>query len=153
MDKMNKNIRREKSPSLAAFLSIFPGMGAFYNGNVLKGLSYVLIFVALIVLLVHSRGNEPIVFAFLLAGFYIFQIIDSFNEAKKLSYEETDEGEKDTKTSLFASISILILGIIFLMANLDLISYRIITELWPLVLVAAGLHIVFKYYKKTSGSL
>ena len=41
---------REKNPSLAAFLAIFPGMGAVYNGNFVKGLTFMLVFAVLIVL-------------------------------------------------------------------------------------------------------
>lgn len=151
MGEKDQDIRKEKSPALAAFLSIFPGMGSFYNGNILKGLSYGLIFAALIVLIVHARGNEPIVFAFLIAGFYIFQIIDSFNEAKRISSSGLEDEERETRMSLFASITILIVGIIFQLANLDLISYRRITELWPLLLIAIGLSIVISYYKKKEG--
>ena len=44
---------REKNPSLAAFLAIFPGMGAIYNGNVLKGITFILVFAVLILSLIH----------------------------------------------------------------------------------------------------
>ena len=39
--------QKEKNPSLAAFLAIFPGMGAIYNGNIIKGITYMLIFIIL----------------------------------------------------------------------------------------------------------
>lgn len=155
---MDNDLRstEKKHPGLAAVISaLFPGSGLFYVGNYIKGFSYLLIFALLIVLLVHTAMDgrhsmvmEIVVFALLLAGFYVFQIIDSYNEAKLTEHSTgTGEGEKDMKSeiSLAGSIIILILGVLFLMRNLDLISYRNIIKLWPLFLIGVGLKIVIEF--------
>jgi hypothetical protein len=80
-----KKDQREKNPSLAAFLAIFPGMGAIYNGNIIKGITYMLIFAILIVLTDNANEPDAVVFGLLIAGFFIFQIIDSYNEATKIN--------------------------------------------------------------------
>ena len=143
--------RKEKNPSLAAFLAIFPGMGSIYNGNFLKGITYMLIFAVLIVLTNNAHDPDAVVFGLMIAGFYIFQIIDSYNEAGKLNQscppgEESASGKEDL--SLFSAIVVLVLGIIFQLANFDLITYRQITRLWPLALIAFGIKIVFNYFKR-----
>ena len=143
--------RKEKNPSLAAFLAIFPGMGAIYNGNFLKGITYMLIFAVLIVLTNNAHDPDAVVFGLMIAGFYIFQIIDSYNDAGKLNQssspgEESALGKEDL--SLFSAIVVLVMGIIFQLANFDLITYRQITRLWPLALIAFGIKIVFNYFKR-----
>lgn len=146
----NRN-RKEKNPSLAAFLAIFPGMGAFYNGNPLKGITYILIFTISIVLTSNAREADAVVFGLLIAGFYIFQIIDSYNEASKLNQsalaEETAGGSRED-LSLFSAIVVLALGVVFQLANFDLLTYRQVTRLWPVLLIAFGIKIVFNYFKR-----
>jgi len=142
---------KDKNPSLAAFLSIFPGVGAIYNGNFLKGITYILLFAVLIVLTSNAQEPDAVVFGLLIAGFYIFQIIDSYNEAGKINQnilsEENPSGNKQD-LSLFSALVVLVIGIVFQMANFDLLTYRQVTRLWPLVLVAFGIKIVFNYFKR-----
>lgn len=142
---------RDKNPSLAAFLAIFPGMGAIYNGNFLKGITYILIFAVLIVLTGNAHDPDSVVFGLMIAGFYIFQIIDSYNEAGKLNKASVAaEGEAEVKEdlSLFSAVAVLIIGILFQLVNFDLLTFRQVTRLWPLALIAFGIKIVFNYFKR-----
>jgi hypothetical protein len=143
--------RKEKNPSLAAFLAIFPGMGAIYNGNFLKGITYVLIFSVLIVLTSNAQDPDAVVFALMIGGFYIFQIVDSYNEAGRMNQNiaigEESAGSKED-LSLFSAVAVLVIGIIFQLANFDLLTYRQVTRLWPLALIAFGIKIVFNYFKR-----
>ncbi|MDD4053183.1 MAG: hypothetical protein PHR28_14960, partial [candidate division Zixibacteria bacterium] len=121
---------RDKNPSLAAFLAIFPGMGAIYNGNFLKGITYILIFAVLIVLTGNAHDPDSVVFGLMIAGFYIFQIIDSYNEAGKLNKASVAaEGEAEVKEdlSLFSAVAVLIIGILFQLVNFDLLTFRQVT--------------------------
>jgi len=142
---------KEKNPSLAAFLAIFPGMGAVYNGNFIKGITFMLIFAVLIVLTNNAHDPDAVVFALMIAGFYIFQIIDSYNDAGRINRnaspgEEPARGKEDL--SLFSAVVVLVIGIIFQLANFDLLTYRQVTRLWPLALIAFGIKIVFNYFKR-----
>ena len=143
--------QKEKSPSLAAFLAIFPGMGAIYNGNIIKGITYILIFAVLIVLTDNASEPDAVVFGFLIAGFFIFQIIDSYNEAGKINQnilaEEKPTNQKED-LSLFSAIIVLAIGIVFQLANFELLTYHQVTRLWPLVLIVFGIKIVYDYFKK-----
>lgn len=142
---------KDKSPSLAAFLSIFPGVGAIYNGNFLKGVTYMLLFAVLIILTGNAHEPDSVVFGLMIAGFYIFQIIDSYNEARRINQnilsEENPAGSKED-LSLFTAIVVLLVGIVFQMANFDLLTYRQVTRLWPLALIAFGIKTVFNYFKR-----
>lgn len=143
--------QKEKNPSLAAFLAIFPGMGAIYNGNIIKGITYMLIFTILIVLTDKAQDPDTVVFGLMIAGFFIFQIIDSYNEATKINQNvlnEQNPARYKEDLSLFSAIIVLVIGIVFQLANFDLITFRQVTRLWPLVLIIFGIKIVYNYFKR-----
>jgi len=161
MDDKEIIAKDKKSPGLAAVISaIFPGAGFFYIGNHLKGFIYMVIFASLIILEVNSSSGfyssapEIIFFGLMIAGFYFFQIFDSYNEAKKTGYEVVKEEVKEInkeEISLFGSIIILIIGILFLLRNLNVLYFRDIVKLWPLFLIAVGIKLIFNYSKKGGG--
>jgi TM2 domain-containing membrane protein YozV len=142
-----KQIINKKNPLGAAVLStLFPGVGFFYIGNFIKGIAYILVFVSLIVLATKAREHEIPVFVLMCVGFYIFQIFDSFDEAKKADYVTPKKKKADEqKISLFIAVVMLVLGIIFQLANLDIIRFEDITRLWPIVLIALGIKSIYSY--------
>ncbi|MDD8019756.1 MAG: DUF5668 domain-containing protein [Acidobacteriota bacterium] len=148
-----------RSPALAGILSLFPGAGAIYNGSYLKGIVMMIIFAGLIS--IQGRGGQPFV-ALLLAGFYIFQIIDAVNEAKcteltpetagiteaskvKLSYE-AEISHISKPGSVSWGIILILLGGLFLLANFDLIDYESFIDFWPLILVGLGLKLIIDHF-------
>ena len=155
MDNNSQNVTPKKNPALAAIIStLFPGAGFFYLGNILKGIAYIIVFILLIVMIVHasdhySQALEIVVLGLLLAGFYIFQIVESFNDASRMRRKAaagTDlvQGES---ISLFGSFMILIIGVLFQLRQLDVIELRDIIRLWPLILVGLGIRIIYNYMK------
>ena len=147
-----KEFKKEKNPALAAFLSIFPGVGAFYNGNFFKGIAFVLVFIILIILTDNANSADEVVFGLMIAGFYIFQIVDSYNEAVRINKtwlsQEKCSREPKEDVSLFSAVLVLAIGIIFQLANLDIITYREITRFWPLILIIFGIKAVVGYFQK-----
>jgi hypothetical protein len=143
--------QKEKNPSLAAFLAIFPGMGAIYNGNIIKGITYMLIFAVLIVLTDSANEPDAVVFGLMIAGFFIFQILDSYNEAGKINQNvlaEENPAKYKEDLSMFSAVVVLAIGVVFQLANFDLLTYRQVTRLWPLVLIIFGIKIVYNYFKR-----
>lgn len=142
-----KRVPIEKNPVGAAVLSaICPGVGFFYIGNAVKAIAYILIFISLIVLEVESRrALEHVAFGLMIAGFYIFQIFDSYNEAKKTRAREEVVTNGEVKISLFWSVTILVVGIIFQLIELDIIRFRQVTRLWPILLIALGARYIYTY--------
>ena len=142
-----KQVPNEKNPVGAAVLSaIFPGVGFFYIGNVVKGIAYILIFASLIVLEVESkRAGEHVAFGLMIAGFYIFQVFDSYNEAKKVNSGKEPITNGQQKISLFGSVLILVIGILFQLAELDILRYRDIVKFWPIILIVLGARFIYTY--------
>jgi hypothetical protein len=67
------------NPGLAAFLGLFPGVGAMYNGQFVKGFVHVGIFIVL-----ASIADHYDVFGILVAAWIIYQSFDAYHTAKAL---------------------------------------------------------------------
>jgi TM2 domain-containing membrane protein YozV len=65
------------NPALATVLGIIPGVGAMYNGQFVKAMIHVLVFVVLIAI-----TNEHDFFGFFIAAWIIYQIFDANQTAK-----------------------------------------------------------------------
>jgi hypothetical protein len=65
------------NPVLAAILGLIPGVGAMYNGQMIKGLIHVLIF-AVLVSAAHVYG----IFGLFIAGWVCYQVFEAYHTAK-----------------------------------------------------------------------
>jgi len=152
--------RPPKSPALAGILSFFfPGTGALYNGQPLKFLVVLLGVAIMVTMLANEEGSAPFL-GILLGGLYFYQFIDAIVTAsainrKALQGEEVDEVKIEelpefVRTgSVFWGIVLMILGVVFLMANFEfLVTYSTIWNLWPLVIIIIGVKLVVDYMAK-----
>jgi len=146
MDERGHRVNK-KNPAVAAILSVFfPGVGFFYLGNIVKGIAYIMMIMTVIVLEIHAEGlDQIIVFALMIPGFYIWQIFDSYFEAKRVSSETPDQMEK--KPSVFSPIVIVFIGVLFQLVNLDIIYYYDFAKFWPMILIVIGMKYIFSYLK------
>jgi len=147
-----------KSPLLATFLSAMPGLGQVYVGYYVAGFVNIFVAAGTIAILASGmmRGSEPF-FGTFLAFFWIFQMIDAnrrahhYNRVKEgLGGEAVPEGFEmpTTKGSLLGGAVLIILGILFILdLNFD-VSMAWVENWWPLVLVLAGINLVYKARKK-----
>jgi len=146
-----------KSPALAGVLSaLFPfGIGAFYNGEVLKGFIYLFIFAGLVSM--QGHGHSQPFLGLILAGFYCFQIIDSVNVAKRINRralegevpgEEADVTAVVKSGSVFWGALLIVLGGILLLGNFEVIDYGTIFDFWPAVVILIGIKLVIDYFAK-----
>jgi LiaI-LiaF-like transmembrane region len=147
-----------KSSFLAGLLAaIFPfGVGAFYNGETLKGFIYLVVLGGLISLQ-HHGGSQPFA-GILLAGFYFFQIIDSVGAANRINRraltggeveeEETLSTEVIKSGSVFWGALLILIGAVLLLGNFGIISYRAIFDFWPVVVIVIGAKLIFDYYSR-----
>jgi TM2 domain-containing membrane protein YozV len=149
--------RPPKSPALAGILSaFFPfGVGAFYNGEIIKGFIYLIVFAGLVTMQEHSSA-QPFA-GLVLAGFYFFQIIDSVSIAKRLNRRalQSEEAKEEEVTveafksgSVFWGALLIVLGAILLLGNFDVISYKRIFDFWPLVIIVIGGKLVAEHFSK-----
>ncbi len=161
-EKTNEKIviqKPPKSPALAGILAFFfPGTGALYNRQVLKGILFIIVFAGL-VSMQHHGDAQPFI-ALILAGFYIFQIIDSVQTSKSVNHrylkgeKEIEEAfsEEFTAGSIFWGIFLIILGGVLLLANFEVISYGVLFDFWPLAVIGIGAKLIYDSSRKKNGS-
>jgi hypothetical protein len=153
--------RPPKSPTAAAILSaIFPGAGALYNGLITKGILYILIFAGLISIQ-DGPGGQPFK-ALMLAGFYIFQIIESIHNAQAINSagagqktEETLKGEILPQVipsgSIFWGVALIAIGALSILANFDVITWETLWDFWPVAVIVIGLKLVVDSIARKNG--
>jgi hypothetical protein len=130
------------SPGVALGLGFIPGVGAIYNGQIVKAMVQVLIFGSLIAL--GDRVHSPLdtIFGLGAAAFYFYMVIDSFQTAKaKQIGKPAPEwfGLGDTKMSAPIGAALLIgLGGLFLLDNFGIPVFSQIGKFWPVLLIVLG---------------
>jgi TM2 domain-containing membrane protein YozV len=130
------------SPGLALALGLIPGVGAIYNGQVMKAIAQVLIFGSLIGMGDRVGGSAEGLFGLATAAFYFYMVIDSYQTAKRkkmgLPVQEWF-GLGDTKLNAPVGAAVLIgLGVLFLLDNLGVRVFPIVGRFWPVGLIAVG---------------
>ena len=131
------------STGVALVLGFIPGVGAIYNGQVVKAMVQVLIFGSLIAL--GDRVGSPMdtIFGLGAAAFYFYMVIDSYQTAKaKQLGQPVPEwfGLGDVKMNAPVGAAILIgLGVLFLLDNLGIPVFHHIGRFWPVLLIVVGL--------------
>ncbi len=148
--------RLPKSPVLAGFLSLFPGLGAIYNGQVYKGFLFIIIFAGLITL--QERAEIQPFIGLLLPAFVIYAIIEAVQTANRINLrsagkEEVEEIKEEVpqaiKTgSVFWGLVLLALGVILLLANFEVIDYEALLDFWPVLVIILGLKLIYNYLTK-----
>lgn len=131
------------NPGLAGLLGLIPGVGAIYNGQIIKGMVQVLIFGSLIALGDRVGGPLDTIFQLGAAAFYFYMVIDSYQTARRKQLGQPAEewfglGEMKMNAPLGAAL-LIGLGILFLLDNLGVPIFRHISRFWPVLLIVVGL--------------
>lgn len=137
-----------KSPGLAAFLSLVPGLGSAYNGLIIKALVHFAVIVGLweVSDLFRSR-------LFGWAGFacYVYSLFNAFQDAKRLNRGEDLSGEEDQLKRLLRDNTRIwgtgLIGIGVLTILRSVLPYGFISGLWPLLLIALGVCLLLMYQR------
>ena len=141
----------KKSSALATWLSILPGLGFIYLGLYLKGITIFAIWAGIM-----TFFNDHHEFSGLLSfGFWVFQLVYTNQEAKKLNRlrSGTPEMQKEKKEegSLVWGIVVVIIGFLFLINSFGLdISWMI--NFWPLIVIGLGAQMIRNSFKKEAAS-
>ena len=140
---------RHKNPTLAAFLSIFPGVGNLYNGLYMRGLAFFLVCASLIFLVAEEPGP---LFGMAIPFFWIFNMVDAYRQATFLNHGYgTDLGVDEPPKLASAGQGGMMVGIILFLiggiALLEQFNVRInldwLVDLWPIFLMAIGGWLIF----------
>jgi LiaI-LiaF-like transmembrane region len=131
------------SPGVALALGFIPGVGAIYNGQVLKAMVQVLLFGSLIAISNRVGGPLDTIFGLGAAAFYFYMVIDSYQTARsKQLGRPTPEwfGLGDVRLNAPVGAILLIgLGVLFLLDNLGVPVIHQLGRFWPVLLIVFGL--------------
>jgi hypothetical protein len=132
------------SPRRAALCAIIPGLGAVYNSEYLKAVTYFAVWAALVMMGNRISG----VFGFGAFVFVIFTIFDAYRSAETMvrqrlkpeTIAETDPHQD--KAVIGWGIILIVLGVIFFLQNI--LPYNFVNHLWPLMFILLGAYLVFR---------
>ncbi len=143
------------SPGVALALGFIPGVGAIYNGQIVKALVQVLVFGSLIAMGDRVGGSVGPVFGLAAAAFYFYMVIDSYQTAKaKILGQPREEwfGLGDLKMNAPVGAALLIgLGALFLLDNLGIPVFRHLGKFWPVLLIVIGVILLQRRVKGGGG--
>ena len=148
------------SPGLAGVLAgLFPfGVGQVYTGQYAKGLAHLLIFSALVWGASSGNGYEPF-FGIAIAGFYVYQIIDSVRSAHAIRLGQpapdpfglgrtftatTGERTIDHRQVPVGAVILIGLGVLFLFDTMGVFPLHWIGRAWPVILIVLGVWMFMK---------
>ena len=143
---------RAKSPALACFLSVMPGLGQVYVGYYQRGFVHALVVATLITLLATGdlNGMIPLVAVFM-AFFWFYNIIDAGRRAalfnQVLAGDESIELPQDFKMPTFGGsiaggLLLMAFGFVLLLNTRYGISLAWLEEWWPVLPILFGLFLV-----------
>jgi hypothetical protein len=136
------------APKWAAIWAIIPGIGAVYNCEYLKAITYFSIFAWLIVMADAVGG----IFGFAAAVFLIFTMVDAYRTSEEKAKKRLEFGinlenpETEQKDTIVWGVLLIVMGILFLLTRI--IPEHFINILWPLIFVLLG---AFLIYRATQG--
>src|SRR5262249_18598299 len=131
------------SPKRAALCSIIPGMGAVYNGEYLKAITFFAVFASLVILGDDVHG----VFGFWAFAFLVFTMFDSYRTAEIRTRAQIESARQEIQPARDKSVVgwgmfLIVLGVLFLIQNM--IPYRFLHHLWPLMFILLGAYLVWR---------
>jgi len=137
-------VRLPKSPGLAAFLSLFPGLGQVYNGRIARAFVFFFAWVGSIYL--TATGHE-FPFAFMIPFVYLFNIIDAWKGANAANARFLGgRSEPDEQLEIESPVwggSLVLFGVLILFNNLGWLDLARLERWWPLLLIAIGGYFVY----------
>lgn len=137
-----------KNPLLAAFLSLFPGVGHIYDGLYLRGLTFFLIIASLMGL--ADRADDPL-FVMGMIFFWLLNVIDAYRQAVLINYGYTQDlglldrprAPKPGQGGLAAGVILTVIGAFSILDRYFDVDTRWILDLWPFALVLIGAWLIW----------
>ena len=131
------------SPKRAALCSLIPGMGAVYNSQYLKAVTFFAVFSALVMM---GDDVHPI-FGFGAFAFLIFTIFDSYRTAEmrsraRLQRSTPPELTGKDRSVIAWGVFLIVLGTLIMLKNF--IPYYIVRQYWPAMFIILGAYLVWR---------
>jgi hypothetical protein len=149
------------SPPLAFFLGLIPGVGAIYNAQYAKGLVHAVIW-GLLMSIANSRASHGLeaLFVILIIAWWFYMAMEAYHTARKRQAGEPVD-EYSSLLDLRAGsghlplmgIALIGLGVVLLLYTLDIVDFEKIARYWPVVLIAAGIYLLWgRFFGEPAGS-
>ncbi|HYA98191.1 MAG TPA: B-box zinc finger protein [Methylomirabilota bacterium] len=146
-------------PALAFALGFCPGLGAIYNGEYTKAIAHIAIFAGLI-WAISSGDWGPggyTALGLLLAAFVFYMPVDALRVAQARRGQavagtgaSTDPLQTWGQGKPLGAFILIGLGILFLLSTFDILSWDRIWDYWPVILIAAGVLMLWNRLGKSS---
>ena len=139
--------RADSHPGVALGLGFIPGLGAVYNGEYAKALIHVVIFGGLIAALSSDLPGEYDAFLGIALGcFYFYMPIEAYRVARARQSGASEPlsvvGSGAAGPKPVGAFVLIILGVVFLLANFGLLQRDWIARAWPVGFIALGVWIL-----------
>jgi hypothetical protein len=149
-------VKKQTSPFIAMLLSLIcPGLGAAYNGQMMKALVYFAVFVGLFQMALLSNGTAIFVLGFL--GMWLYAALDSWRTAQLIRSGVTPNAAEDILVRRFSGnpklwgIILTVLGASFFLQIF--FNIRILTKgILPVLLIGLGIYLLRGYVFKRRAS-
>jgi hypothetical protein len=132
------------SAKRALLLALIPGMGAVYNEQYFKAVTYLVVFSTLCV-----AGDVHPIFGFAAFVFYVFMLFDAYRSAEEIQHLRVKEGGSvsprpaDVTSPVWGAL-LIVLGLFLTLINFDVISVERFRKLWPVGVILLGLFLVYR---------
>jgi len=129
----------KRSPALAAFLSLFPGFGHLYNGEIGKALAFFSAFATCIFVIAETDGGS-VFFGLLLPFIVFYNMIEAYRSAERINLQSFSgvNTVNEPESNRLWGWSLVAMGGLLLLHNLGLFSFQWIAKMWPLLMIVAG---------------
>lgn len=134
---------RTKSPLVAFLLALIPGLGAAYNGQIVKALVHFTLTVGLWQL---ADIFDAVLFGLGGVGFYFYSIYDALNSARRIRSGEDLSNEEEQLKTLLQNRMGLWASLLIVVGGLSMLHFAFndafIEKLWPLVFIGVGFYLL-----------
>lgn len=144
-----------KSPALAGWLSLMPGLGQIYVGYYQQGFFNIVVIASLITMLVAVKsGALDTLLAVFMAFYWLYNIIDAIRRASLFNQVLAGREEIDLPDgfglpggggSLVGGVALIVLGALLLMHTRFDHSLAWVEEWWPLGAIFLGVYLLYKH--------
>jgi TM2 domain-containing membrane protein YozV len=142
-----------KNPGLAALFSLlFPGVGQVYNAQPARALVFFSAFAASIY---ATAEISPLPFALFIPFVYIYNVVDAWRGASLINARlagGAPKAEEEMGESPAWGGSLVAIGLVLLFNNLGWFDLAALRRYWPLLLVAAGVALIYGSLRKRKAS-
>jgi hypothetical protein len=149
------------SPGLAFVLGWIPGVGAIYNGQYAKGLVHVVVIGLLFSIMDSGIGAlEPLI-GLTIALWFFYMAFEAYHTAKKrqlgLPVDEFSSlfpmrGAAGCARFPIAPLVLIVVGVVFLLHNLDVVRIDQILKFWPVIPILLGVYMLYARFTASAGS-